>query len=552
MATAKLAAQRLQVAIGIDRGLRAVDAGLPQAAASSLAPEAQETRHRAASRMLRSLTNWNPVTGSPRSDAPRQELAVMRARSYDAMRNTPIGRAALVRSRTSIVGTGLVCRPAVDAEALGLSQDQADTYNSKLQRTWERWAEDPAECDIEASLDIYGLQSLALFSAMAAGDVFGLTPHELRPGGVNRLKVQLIEAARVSNPNDVEDTSALCDGIATIGPTPVGCWVRSTHPGDAALAIMPVWNFYPFHGGETGRRRVLQVWNEKERPGQLRGVPFLAPVLEPLKQLERYGESELMAAVISAMFTVFIEKDAEKHSDDGDGLTPFGEADDAGNVALGNGAVVDLAPGEKVHETNPSRPNVNFDPFFNAVVGQIGATLEIPGDVLLLKFNRSYSAARAAMLEAWRFFNLRRWYLVTQFCQPLYGLLIDEEVAAGRLQLPGYADPIQRRAWTRAVWVGPAKGAMDENREANAAKTRIEIGVSNEAMETAAMSGEDWHTVYKGRVREVRQRRADGMPVLGDTAPAAAAPAAAKPAPPAASDDALPATAPKDNEDNSP
>jgi len=146
--------------------------------------------------------------------------------------------------------------------------------------------------------------------------------------------------------------------------------------------------------------------------------------------------------------------------------------------------------------------------------------------VLLLQFNSSYSAARAAMLEAWRFFNLRRWYLVQQFCQPLYGLLIDEEVAAGRLVLSGYSDPIRRRAWTRALWIGPARGSMDEHKEANAAKTRIEIGVSNEAMETAAMNGEDWHTVYGQRVREIRQRQADGIWVP----PATSQPATSEPA----------------------
>ncbi|MEN5208013.1 phage portal protein [Stenotrophomonas terrae] len=475
-------------------------------------PAVSETRNRGASRMLRSLSSWNPALGSPRSDLPRHELNTLRARSYDAIRNSPIARAAIVRSRTSIVGTGLVCRPAVDYDALGISLEEGDRINSQLRASWERWAEDPAECDVEAGFDIYGLQALSLMASMAGGDVFALTPSELRTGGVNHLKVQLIEAARVSNPNDATDTATRADGIEVRGATPVGCWVRNTHPGDTHTWVAPRWDYYDFFGGATGRRRVLQVWNEKERPGQLRGAPYLAPVLEPLKQLDRYGDAELMAAVVSAMFTVFIERNGETETDEnGNPMPVFDEPDASGSVALGNGAVVDLAPGEKVHDTNPQRPNVNFDPFFTAIVKQIGATLEIPLDVLLLQFNSSYSAARAAMLEAWRFFNLRRWYLVQQFCQPLYGLLVDEEVAAGRVSLPDYADPIRRRAWTRALWIGPAKGSMDEYKEALAAKVRIENGTSNEAMETAAASGEDWNTVYAQRVREVNQRKRDGL-----------------------------------------
>src|SRR5690606_1093629 len=163
---------------------------------------------------------------------------------------------------------------------------------------------------------------------------------ELRHGGVNALKVQLVEAARISNPNDAADTATRADGIEVKGATPVGCWIRSTHPGDNSNMSAPTWAYYPFHGGETGRRRVLQVWNDKDRPGQLRGAPYLAPVLEPLKQLDRYGDAELMAAVISAMFTVFIEKDAQQSGDDGGEVSPFGDEDASGNIALGNAAVV--------------------------------------------------------------------------------------------------------------------------------------------------------------------------------------------------------------------
>ncbi|ASK91864.1 phage portal protein [Xanthomonas campestris pv. trichodesmae] len=535
MGTAMVAADRLRGTVALDRAVRAaLAAQVPQPAAS--ADEVQGTRWRGASRTLRSLQSWIAPTGSATADLQRHELTTLRARSRDAMRNAPIARSALLRCRTSIVGTGLVCRPAVDHEALGITSDEAERISTTLRASWERWAEEPAECDAEAALDFYGLQALALLSAMASGDVFVLTPHERRLGGVSELKVQLVEADRVSNPHEAGDTPNCIDGIAISGATPVGCWIRNTHPGDRVDMRMAAWQYYPYFGGETGRRRVLHIWNDKERPGQVRGAPYLAPVLEPLKQLERYGDAELMAAVISAMFTVFIERDKELADSEGNPLGLFGTTDDQPSIALGNGAVVDLAPGEKASSQALNRPNVNFDPFFTAVVKQIGACLELPLDVLMLQFDRSYSAARAAMLEAWRFFNLRRWYLVQQFCQPLYALHIDEEVAAGRLVLPGYGDPIRRRAWTRALWIGPARGSMDEQKEAGAAKTRIEIGVSNEAMETAAMNGEDWNAVYAQRVREVTRRRADGLyaPVASPQ-PAASRADAEPPA-----DDALP------------
>lgn len=490
-------------AIGWGRG----DADQPVAEAAS---EVQETKWRGASRGLRSLQSWIASIGSATSDLPATEQRTLRARSRDAFRNAMVARAALTRCRTNIVGTGLMCRPSVDYEALGIPADQAESLNTQLRASWERWAEDPLECDIEATDDIYGLQGLALLSAMASGDVFVLTPQELRRGGVSELKLQLIEADRVSNPNDGMDTTTLIDGIVIRGAMPSGCWVRNTHPGDRlSTTAMPAWKFYDMFGTETGRRRVLHIWNDKERPGQVRGAPYLAPILEPLKQIERYSGAELMAAVLSAMLTVFIERDKEMVDDNGNDVGAFGQTDDT-PIALGNGAVIDLAAGEKAHDVNPARPNVNFDPFFMAMVKQIGAALELPLDELLLHYQSSYSAARAAMLQAWRFYLTRRWKLTQQFCQPVYGLFVDEEVASGRLSLPGYADPIRRRAYTRALWIGPSRGAMDELKEAQAAGKRIEIGVSNEAIETAAMVGEDWQAVHAQRVREVNQRKADG------------------------------------------
>lgn len=479
--------------------------------AAEAATEMQETRWRGASRGLRSLQNWFATIGSATSDLPAHEQRTLRARSRDAMRNHMVARAAMTRCRTNIVGTGLMCRPGVDHEVLGITADQAEALNNQLRLSWERWAEDPAECDVEATLDFYGLQSLALLSAMASGDVFALTPHAHRFGGVSMLKVQLVEADRVGNPNDASDTDKLIDGVQIDGAMPVGYWVRNIHPGDRNGVVMPMWRYYAAFGGATGRRRVLQVWNDKERPGQVRGAPYLAPILEPLKQIERYGSAELMAAVLSAMLTVFIKKDKDLADEAGNELAAFAGAQTAdGNIALGNGAVVDLAPGEEPHEVNPLRPNPNFDPFFIAIVKQIGAALELPLDELLLHYQSSYSAARAAMLQAWRFYTTRRWTLVQQFCQPVYGLFLDEEVASGRIALPGYGDPIKRRAYSRALWIGPARGAMDELKEAKAAQTRIDIGVSNEAIETAAMTGEDWNTVYGQRLREISRRKQDG------------------------------------------
>lgn len=496
---------------------------------SSTGVRQSETRWRGASRALRSMAGWRTTEGSGRTDLTRNERTVLATRSYDAYRNHLVGRAAITRVRTNVVGTGLQNYPDVNAAVLGISEDQAGELNETIASEWKLYYDNPLECDVEGVLDGSGLQSLALVSALCAGDCWALTPYKERLGGIYGLKVQLIDAARVSNPNNGVDTEALQDGVEL---TPEGqhtaIHIRNRHPSDKLLVTGgEKWERYAIHG-PSGARRIFQIINDKDRIGMTRAAPFLAPILEPLQTLEQYSRAELMAAVVSALFTVFITKKAEVFDDKGNpvnavaGATPKGAASD---LALGNGLIVDLAPGEEATDTKPNRPNANYDAFFMSIVRQIGAALEIPVDELLLSYQSSYSAARAAMLQAWRFYSMRRWWLVQQFCQPHYCLWFDEAVARGRIPVTDYFDPKRRAAYHNAVWIGPARGAMQEMDEVQAATARVNGGFSTESIETSQITGENWNTIYVQRKREVLRRRKDGLE-LGPAPGQATAPGA--------------------------
>jgi capsid protein len=55
--------------------------------------------------------------------------------------------------------------------------------------------------------------------------------------------------------------------------------------------------------------------------------------------------------------------------------------------------------------------------------------VEIPFEILIKHFTASYSAAQAALVEAWKFFSARRSWMADKFCQPVYELVIAEAVA---------------------------------------------------------------------------------------------------------------------------
>lgn len=468
----------------------------------------------------KSLIGW--LSGGSDADADIVDnLETLRNRSRDLYMGSPLATGALKTVRTNVVGSGLALNAQVDAKFLGLTEEQAKEWEENTEREWRLWSES-VNCDAERRQTFFQLQSLVLLSALMSGDVFVTMPIIPRKGCAYDLRIGLIEADRVCDPLNASTTANILGGIevGTYGET-VAYWVAKHHPGAIPRIgqdLQQEWKRVLAFGTTTGRRNVLHIMADVERPAQRRGVPMLAPVIEALKQLSRYSEAELMAAVVSGMFTVFVKSNTSD-SPLATAFNPAMQVDKAPNAyEMGNGSIVALDEGEEVQIADPSRPNPNFDPFVIAICRQIGAALEIPYELLVKNFTASYSASRASLLEAWKMFRMRREWLVGNFCQPIYEEWLTEAVLKGRVQAPGFFDdPAIRAAWCGAEWFGDAQGQLDPLKEANAAKVRVDEGFSTREREAAELTGMKYDQVHAVRKREEVMRREDG---LSATAPA--------------------------------
>lgn len=464
-------------------------------------------------------SGWLPFAGSADAD-DLHDLPTLRARSRDLQRSEPIAKGAVNTVVTSTVATGLVYQSNIDRDTLGLSQEEAAAWQRKAEREFRLWALSPRACDARSQLSFYGLQELALRSALESGDVFATLPMIERRGIPYALKVQLIEADRVCNNYGAMDRVWLAGGIERneVGEA-IRYHILKQHPG-GMLGAGRQWEIVDAFGAKTGRRNVIHLM-EMLRPEQSRGIPYLAPVIEPLRQLGKYTLQELNAAVLSSLFTVFVKTQGGIGLGIGGNGGPATGAEKSGDsVKLRSGAIVDLAPGEDVAFADPKRPNIAFDPFVLAVLRQIGTALELPFEVLVKHFTASYTAARAALLQAIKFFIKKREWLGTGFNDPILAAWMEEAIARGRLDAPGFFDdPSIRAAYLGCEWLGDSFGVLDPLKEAQAVKEWLALELTTRKDEAARNFGTEWEDTAEQLAREKSVREKVGLAAAAPAAP---------------------------------
>lgn len=462
----------------------------------------------------RMLREWRLREQSADADT-LPDLPDLRARSSDLRRNTPIATGAIATNVTNVVGEGLQLQANVNTLALGISDEAGDLMDRENEREWDLFCN---TADFTRVQHFDDLGSMVYGAILEGGDVFVVRRYRKDDGDVYGTKLQVIEAARVSNPHHAGDTPQLAGGVElNADGVPIAYHVSDRHPGGLARGGLTWSRIAARH---QGRQIVLHLY-DRMRPDQTRGVPYLAPVIEHLKTLADYSEAEVSAAVVSAFFTVFVKSE---HHDPA--TPPIGERDATtgdNELKLGKGAVLSLAPNESIETANPARPNANFDPFFLAITRQIGVALEIPQELLIKHFTASYSASRAALEMAWQFFRRRRRWLARSLHQVAYEWMMDEAVASGRLNRPGYfSDPVIRQAYLGSHWIGPSRASIDPKKEAEADRIDIELGTKTRDQVCLERTGGDWDSKHRQLAKEERSRRADGMGAAA-VAPAPAA-----------------------------
>jgi lambda family phage portal protein len=466
----------------------------------------------AASYSHQDMSGWVPRSVSGQS-ALSVERELIADRVQDIARNDGWASASMSRSLDLIVGSGWRLAVDLPATTLNLTPDEADEVSEQIEEAWEEYANDPRFlADASRQGPMASVLGRAWRHRIGDGEALAeICWDEFR--GDYATFVKLIDPDRLSNPDYTQDSVDLRAGVQLdMHGAAIGYHIRTQHPDDDQVwgSRTAEWAYVP-RETEWGRPVMVHAF-EADRAGQFRGVPPMAPILRKLKQMVQYDESELKAAHVNSVLAAFITAPGN-HDQLAEAMTAP-EMDALNMQRLGaytsspprlpGGTAHFLYPGDQVTLTQPGHPNSGFEAFFRAALRNVASTVGLTYEQLTMDWSQvNYSSARAALLEIWRGLTARKDMFAAQFMNQVYRAWLEEAFDRRVIKLPGAAVSYQAKpaAWVRCDWIGPARGWVDPQKEAEAAGLRLSMNISNLEMESAEQ-GSDWKKVARKRARE--------------------------------------------------
>lgn len=465
-----------------------------------------------ASLIKKTLKSWLPKHFSAVSDID-YNLSTLRDRSYSLAVGSAVGSAAIKTMAQGVVNEGLKVFPRLNHTALNLSIEEARSWEEKTKQEFELWSES-IECDFYRRNTFRELQRISFLNQLTDGDCACLFRRKVsKSNNPYTLRLQLIEAGRICNPqssgvifNNVDmlkDNRRIVNGVEVDLQGQIkALWIANKIPLELNTSkILTTWSRVKFFGEKSGEQNLCFLCSDT-RIEQFRGEPFLSPVIEIIKNIARYTESELTSAILKTYFSIFFTQAFSDRSYGLEKILPNVEVD-VSEVKIGPGTLTNLPPGVSVQSVSPAGAASTFESFTIQLLKQVGAALNLPYEVLMKNFQSSYSASKAALLQAENEFRQRREAFIIDFCEPVYRTFLAESVALGRIDAPGFFDDaLTRKLWSNADWNNETSHALDAQKEIAAAEKKIALGLSTYTKESASLNGTDFVENLKQLAKE--------------------------------------------------
>jgi lambda family phage portal protein len=404
----------------------------------------------------RRFDGWQTVGAGSANAETYSGLVRIRDRARDLVRNNWAANRAVSVIANNVVGTGII----------------PSSTNPQIEAALIAWA-DTTACDADGLLTLYGLQAQVMRSVAESGECLVLRERRTMSEGLPLLfQLRVLEGDFIDSLVDgpLPNGNRAIQGVEFDGRgRRVAYHLFESHPGDQ------LWT-----GLRSGTKRVpasevCHVYRP-DRPGQVRGVSWLAPIILKLRDFDEYEDAQLLRQKIAACYTAFVRR------------PDVGVPVDAGMLGqkVEPGMIEMLAPGEEV--TFGSPPGVDGYADYSRIslreiASGIGLTYEsLTGDLSQVNF----SSARMGWLEFQR--SIEHWrehILQPMFLARVSGWILESADIQG-MAVDGAS----------IKWTSPRREMINPVDEIKAAQDAIRAGLTSRSAEIRKL-GRDPEEVYR-------------------------------------------------------
>jgi lambda family phage portal protein len=339
--------------------------------------------------------------------------------------------------------------------------------------------------DADGRVDLFGLQRLSMMTIPTSGEV--LLRRRLRRKGDGLplpFQIQMLEGDFLSSARDgLRNGVEIADGIEF---SPEGkrlaYHLYSRHPGGA------------YGGGNVRRVAAEHIAHSyfMSRPGQMRGVSWLVPVMAELQMVHKFMQATLDRQSVAAMFAGVIKRAGDEGNEGG-------KFDDQMNELV-SGSIFEIDSGDELEFTNP--PDAESAPVVINLVDRVIAA------ALGLSFESFTASYRGVNYTGGRMGRMDNDPTIKSFQQQL---IVNQQMSRvsewfkEAVSVQAFIEPTDYQI----KWTAPERPVVDPTKDFAAMKVEREIGLNSRRGQLRQMGRDAEGVEREIQEEDARERASD-------------------------------------------